>query len=378
MLLFLFEQPEEEKATETSSSRSVEEESVVSSGNHCKHSQTCSNGAKEGTESKTRNRREGWRRSDPGDSFPESQNDGRRRGAVRQPTQRRREVIYVPPRKKQGSPGVIPNERRQLLPILEEASPEQMKDPAEQEEATNISEVTLQLKRSQIDPTRLRVAASPQKDDIVSTADPCLSTEPMEIGGALKASAPEKAKTLSPGAASSDSTKPQETCMPVTKCLVESPLPLTLTPQEEKGTPLSIDTTLVPRCTPSSSLVADSKTKDVTKSTTTSCEANGAEDDGVDVAVGASGPHSGNFGRNPCPASAGAAEKDTGEDDNATKASIAEVDVAEDHHKVEVAVQTEDRSGIECVEGERMYQVPARWGRTSRKLLPEKKASASP
>ena len=70
---------------------------------------------------------------------------------------------------------------------------------------------------------------------------------------------------------------------------------------------------------PSFSLVADSKTKDVTKSTTTYPEANVAEDDGVDVAAGASDPHSGNFGRNPCPASAGAAEKDTGEDDNGTK-----------------------------------------------------------
>ena len=331
----------------------AEEESVVSSGNHCKQSQTCSNGAKEGTESKTRNRREGRRRSDDGDSFPESQIDGPTSRAVHQPTRRRREVIYVPPRKKQGSPGVIPKKRRQLLPILEEASPERTRDPAELEEATNISEVTLQQKHSQMDPTRLRVAASPQKDDIVSTADPCLSTEPMEFGGALKASAPEKAKTLDPGATSSDSTKPQETCMPITKCLEESPLPLPLTPQEEKETPLSIDTTLIPRCAPSSSLVADSKTKDVTKSTTTSAEANGAEDDdGADVAAGASDPHSGNFGRNPCPASAGAAEKDTGEDDNATKPSTAEADVAEDHHKVEVAVQTEDRSGIECVEGD--------------------------
>ena len=103
---------------------------------------------------------------------------------------------------------------------------------------------------------------------------------------------------------------------------------------------------------PSFSLVADSKTKDVTKSTTTYPEANVAEDDGVDVAAGASDPHSGNFGRNPCPASAGAAEKDTGEDDKATKPSTAEADGAEDHHKVEVAVQTEDRSGIECVEGD--------------------------
>ena len=60
----------------------------------------------------------------------------------------------------------------------------------------------------------------------------------------------------------------------------------------------------------------------------------------------------GNFGRNPCPASAGAAEKDTGEDDKATKPSTAKVDGAEDHHKVEVAVQTEDRSGIECGEGD--------------------------
>ena len=126
-------QPEEEKATETSSSRSDEEESVVSTGNHCKQSQTCSNRAKEGTESKTRNRREGWRRSDHGDSFPESQNDGPRSGAVLQPTRRRREVIYVPRRKKLGSPGVIPKKRRQLLPLLEEASPELMKDPAELE-----------------------------------------------------------------------------------------------------------------------------------------------------------------------------------------------------------------------------------------------------
>ena len=80
----------------------------------------------------------------------------------------------------------------------------------------------------------LRVAASPQKDDIVSTADPCLSTEPMEFGGALKASAPEKAKTLDPGATSSDSTKPQETCVPVTKCLEDSSLPLT--PRREGNT----------------------------------------------------------------------------------------------------------------------------------------------
>ena len=123
-----------------------------------------------------------------------------------------------------------------------------------------------------MDPTCLGVAASPQKDDIVSTADPCLSTEPMEFGGALKAGAPEKAKTLGPRATSSDSTKPQETCMPVAKCLEESPLPLTLTPQEEKETPLSINTTLVPRCTPNSNLVEDSNTKDVTKSTTTSPE----------------------------------------------------------------------------------------------------------
>ena len=43
------EQPKEEKATETSSCRSDEEELVVGSGNHCKQSQTCSNGAKEGT-----------------------------------------------------------------------------------------------------------------------------------------------------------------------------------------------------------------------------------------------------------------------------------------------------------------------------------------
>ena len=87
----------------------------------------------------------------------------------------------------------------------------------------------------------------------------------------------------------------------VCQWLEESPLPLTLTPQEEKEIPLSIDTTLVPRCTPNSSLVADSNTKDVTKSTTTSPKANGAEEDGVDVAAGAS--DSGNFGRNPCPAS---------------------------------------------------------------------------
>ena len=107
-------------------------------------------------------------------------------------------------------------------------------------------------------------------------------------GGALKASAPEKAKTLGPGEASSDSTEPQETCMSVTKWLEESPLPLTLTPPEEKEIPLSIDTTLVPRCAPNSNLVADSNTKDVTKSTTTSPKANGAEDDGVDVAAGAS------------------------------------------------------------------------------------------
>ena len=79
----------------------------------------------------------------------------------------------------------------------------------------------------------------------------------------------------------------------------------------------------------------------VTKSTTTSPEANGAEDNGVAVAAGASDPHPGNFGRNPCPASAGTAEKDTGEDNNATKPSTAkaEVDGAEDHHKVEIAVQ---------------------------------------
>ena len=63
----------------------------------------------------------------------------------------------------------------------------------------------------------------------------------------------------------------------------------------------------------------------------------------MDVVAGASDPHLGNFGRNPCLDSAGAAEKDTGEDDNATKPSTAEVDVAEHHHKVEVAVQTEDR-----------------------------------
>ena len=58
------------------------------------------------------------------------------------------------------------------------------------------------------------------------------------------------------------------------------------------------------------------------------------------------------FWRNPCPA-AGTAEKDTGEDNNATMPSTAkaEADGAEDHHKVEVAVQTDDRSGIECVEG---------------------------
>ena len=109
------ERPEEEKATETSSSRSNEEELVVGGGNHCKQSQTCSNGAKERTESKTRNRSEGWRGSDHGDSFPERQNDEPRSGAVRQPTRRRREVIYVPPRKKQGSPGVVPRKGRQLI-----------------------------------------------------------------------------------------------------------------------------------------------------------------------------------------------------------------------------------------------------------------------
>ena len=52
--------------------------------------------------------------------------------------------------------------KRTLLPILEEASPKQTKDPAELEEATNIMEVTLQKKHIHMDQTHMRVVASPQ------------------------------------------------------------------------------------------------------------------------------------------------------------------------------------------------------------------------
>ena len=121
----------------------------------------------------------------------------------------------------------------------------------------------------------------------MSTADLCLSTDPMELRGALISKQVHRRKPRR-WAQEKLQVTPLSHKKLVCQWLEESPLPLTLTPQEEKEIPLSIDTTLVPRCTPNSSLVADSNTKDVTKSTTTSPKANGAEDDGVDVAAGAS------------------------------------------------------------------------------------------